>query len=56
MDTFNLRVVFKNEQEIIIEGVEDYKIKDNILEVAKKGLHQFFNWNEVKYCRLKSLD
>ena len=58
MDTFDLLVVFKDGSEIVIEGATNYWIKygENSLVVGKNDRHQFFNWNEVKYCgRLSDL-
>ena len=51
MDTFDLLVVFKDGQEMIIKGVENYEIIElDTLLVKKAGYASFFNWNEVKYC------
>ena len=63
MDIFDLLVVFKDGSEMVIEGVSDYGLRDygikkdeNVLRVTKNDWHQFFNWNEVKYCgRLSDL-
>lgn len=49
--TFRLKIVFVDNDTLILEDVSEYKYHTDIgaYVVAKNGYNQFFNANQIKY-------